>query len=82
MSEKKTVTMRITRDECRLFAIMLKNAATFWPLPKKAVITLKCMANKFESVSNDKRRNSHDDNIPVLIERLNKKYHEPNDPSH
>ena len=88
MKDTKTTTMRITRDECRLFAILLHDmesdrvfeSSTFNRLGLTKSDYFKAMENlrrKFESSSSDARRNSEkviSNDYSDLMARLTLKY--------
>lgn len=88
MKDTKTTTMRITRDECRLFAILLDDmesdrvfeSSTFNRLGLTKQDYFKAMENmrrKFQSSSSDARRNSErliSNDYSDLMARLTKKY--------
>lgn len=88
MTKQKTTTMRITRDECRLFSILLDDMETDRVFESGTFIRLgltksdyfKAMENmrrKFKSSSSDARRNSEkvvSNDYSDLMARLTKKY--------
>lgn len=85
---KTTATMRISKDECRLFAILLSyietdrvfESSTFSRLGLTKIDYFKAMQNmrnKFRSSSNDARRNSErviSNDYSDLMARLTEKY--------
>ena len=85
---KTTATMRISKDECRLFAILLSDietdrvfeSSTFRRLGLTKLDYFKAMQNmrnKFESSSSDARRNSErviSNDYSDLMARLTQKY--------
>ena len=88
MTKEKTTTMRITRDECRLFAILLNDIetdrvfeSTTFSIAKLTKLdffrAMDNMRKKFESSSSDARRNSErfiSNDYSDLMARLTKKY--------
>ena len=88
LNKQPTQTMRITRDECRLFSILLKDMSSDEVYNTSAFRisgytkddyfnAIERMIKKFEAASKDSRRNSErvtSDDFSDLMARLTYKY--------